>query len=145
MSPSRAQRRLLEKAADHPDGRITGGIGIARLALVNAGLIKEDGQLYSSGGCQPLYKITAKGRAVVRGGSAPRGRSTTKPGELTRVISIGIMAPAAATVRVSKDGGTWKIIEVINVIASDVTPRTITRYADDVHDVGRLAELAEDE
>jgi hypothetical protein len=64
---TKAQRTLLEKAADHPAGRITGARGIGRLALLNVGLIEKDGQHYSSEGGHPLYKITAKGRAAVKG------------------------------------------------------------------------------
>jgi hypothetical protein len=56
-----AQRRILEKAARHPSGRIVGGEVRTRAALREHGFIESDG--YGPNG--PLYQITDVGRQAI--------------------------------------------------------------------------------
>jgi len=56
-----AQRRILEKAARHPSGRVAGGEVRTRATLREHGFIETDG--YGPNG--PLFQITTAGRQAV--------------------------------------------------------------------------------
>jgi len=58
--PTAAQRRILEKAAQHRVGRVCTGDPRTTRAMLDRGWIDVDGYYYG-----PLYKITDAGRAAI--------------------------------------------------------------------------------